>query len=75
MANDEMNDAEFGAMEWGLPLKAIEFDQYGNIGRMVFFDESEIGPMQLSDFISTFMNERLAAIRKANSPKDDQETE
>lgn len=62
---------EFGNMEWGLPLKAIEFDQYGNIGRMVFFDESEIGPMQLSEFISTFMAERLTAMRKMNVPKDD----
>lgn len=73
--DNEMGDAEFGAMEWGLPLKAIEFDQFGNIGRMVFFDESEIGPMQLSDFISTFMRERIAAMRKLNAPKDDQETE
>lgn len=62
---------EFGNMEWGLPLKAIEFDQYGNIGRMVFFDESEIGPMQLSEFISTFQSERLSAMRKMNVPKDD----
>lgn len=73
MANDDME--EFGAMEWGLPLKAIEFDQYGSIGRMVFFDESEIGPMQLADFISTFQRERIAAMRKMNVPKDDQETE
>ena len=67
---DEL-DNEFANMEWGLPLKAIEFDQYGNIGRMVFFDESQIGPMQLSEFISTFQAERLAAMRKMSIPKDD----
>ena len=64
-------DSEFENMEWGLPLRSIEFDQYGNIGRMVFFDESEIGPMQLSEFISTFQSERLTAMRKMNIPKDD----
>lgn len=67
---DDM-DSEFGGMEWGLPLRAIEFDEYGNIGRMVFFDESEIGPMQLSDFISTFQKQRFDAMRKLNVPKDD----